>query len=69
MIGGACNCNSNYNEYFQSEGCEYTQMIPCDVEAVEATADNMKPKAQDESINEQTESSSLNVDLITTDSQ
>lgn len=58
VIGGACHCNSSYKEYFQSEGCEYTQMIPCDVEAVEATSDNMKPKPQESSTEDQSTSNS-----------
>lgn len=68
IIGGACHCNSSYKEYFQSEGCEYTQMIPCDVEAVEVTADNMKPRSQETSVEEETKTSQLNINLITTDS-
>jgi len=70
IIGGACHCNSTYKEYFKSEGCEYTQMIPCDVEAVEVTADNMKPKTQGTSVEEMTNetTSHLNINLIATDS-
>lgn len=68
IIGGACSCNSSYKEYFQSEGCEYTQMIPCDVEAVEVTADNVKAKSQETSVEDEAKTSKLNIDLISTDS-
>ncbi|XP_032217766.1 major facilitator superfamily domain-containing protein 4A [Nematostella vectensis] len=58
VVGRACQCNSNYKDYFTTENCEYTQMVPCDAGADETTADCTVTKAQFmETIDEDTEDS------------